>query len=62
MINWFVTHNRFIITKNSIHVLPELCFWYDKNYFLETGVGSPAFGFRIGWIKWRWFFGLQKSY
>lgn len=60
--NWFITHNRFFKTKGSIHILPEFCVWFDKNYFLETGVYTPAFGFQICWVKWKWAVGLQKGY
>ena len=59
---WFITHNNFIKTKGSIHLLPEFCVWYDKEYFLETGVYTPAVGFQVCWIMWKWAFAIQKGY
>ena len=59
---WFICHNNFITTKNSIHILPEFCIWFNKDYFLETGVYTPAFGFKICWIKFMWSFGVQEGY
>ena len=59
---WSVVHNYFIKTKNSLHLLPELCLWYDRDYFLETGIYSPAFGFQVCWLKWKWAVAFQKTY
>lgn len=47
---------------NTLHILPEFSVWYIKEQFLETGVYTPAFGFRFAWIKWKWVFSMQKGY
>ena len=59
---WFITHNKFFTVINSIHILPEFCIWYDKEYFLETGVYTPAMGIKLCWLKWKYIFGIQKGY
>lgn len=59
---WSLTQNFFTKTKGTLHLLPEVCIWYDKYYFLETGIHTPAFGIHICWIKWKWLITLQKIY
>lgn len=60
--NWIIIYNNFFKTTGSIHLLPEFYVWFDKYRFLETGLYTPAFGFRICWIKWGYSLGLQKGY
>lgn len=62
MRKWFITHNYFRYTDGRFNVLPYIDLWYYKDWFLETGVSSPAFGFIIGWLKWKWCFAIQKGY
>ena len=49
-------------TFGKFYILPFVLCWYYKDYFLETGVTSPAFGLQIGWIKWRLNIKIQKGY
>jgi hypothetical protein len=51
---WFIEQNKFATLKGRI--------WYDKYYFLETGVSSPAFGFQISWLSWAYGVTVQKGY
>jgi hypothetical protein len=59
---WFVANNRLQKNKDIVIILPTLKLWYSKNYFLETGVLTPAFGIAISWLKWNYYFTLQKGY
>jgi hypothetical protein len=62
MIKWFISHNYFRYTDGRINILPYIDLWYYKDWFLRPNVNSPAFGFTIGWIKWKWAFAIQKKY
>lgn len=62
MSKWFVAYNNFRYLKIMLYLLPHLDLWYHKYDFLETGVYSPSFGIKIGWLKWEYVFGLQKGY
>ena len=59
---WNIRNSMFYKTYNTLHILPEFSVWYIKEQFLETGVYTPAFGFRFAWIKWKWAFSMQKGY
>jgi len=59
---WFVANNRLQKNKDIIIILPILKLWCSKYYFLETGVLTPAFGVAISFLKWNYYFTLQKGY
>jgi hypothetical protein len=59
---WFVANNRLQKNRDIVIILPTLKLWYSKNYFLETGVLTPAFGIAISWLKWNYYFTIQKGY
>lgn len=59
---WFVSNNRTQKNVDVINVLPFLKVWYSKRYFLETGVFTPAFGIAVSWLKWNYYFTIQKAY
>jgi hypothetical protein len=59
---WFIENNAFQKNKDITIILPVVKFWYSKCYFLESGVYSPAFGVAISWLKWNYYFTLQKGY
>jgi hypothetical protein len=59
---WFVANNRLQKNKDITILLPVLKLWYSKNYFLETGVFSPAFGIAISFLKWNYYFTIQRGY
>lgn len=59
---WFVANNRLQKNKDITILLPVLKLWYSKNYFLETGVLTPAFGVAISFLKWNYYFTIQKGY
>jgi hypothetical protein len=59
---WFVANNRLQKNKDIVIILPTLKLWYSENYFLETGVFTPAFGIAISFLKWNYYFTIQKAY
>jgi hypothetical protein len=59
---WFIANNRLQKNKDIIIVLPVVKLWCSKSYFLETGVSTPAFGIAISWLKWNYYFTIQKGY
>lgn len=59
---WFVEQNRFATLKGRIWFIPCISLWYDKYYFLESGVASPAFGLQISWLSWAYGLTIQKGY
>lgn len=52
----------FSSTFGKFYVLPFVLCWYSEDYFLETGVTSPAYGLQIGFLKWRLNIKIQKGY
>jgi len=58
---WFVANNRLQKNRDIVIILPTLKLWYSKNYFLETGVLTPAFGIAISWLKWNYYFTIQQN-
>lgn len=59
---WFVSNNTAQKNVDVINVLPFLKVWYSNRYFLETGVLTPAFGVAVSWLKWNYYFTIQKAY
>ena len=59
---WFIENNALQKNRDITIILPVVKFWYSKCYFLESGVYSPAFGVAISWLKWNYYFTLQKGY
>jgi len=59
---WFVANNKVQKNKDITILLPVVKFWYSQCYFLETGCYTPAFGVAISFLKWNYYFTLQKGY
>jgi hypothetical protein len=59
---WFVANNKLQKNIDVINILPFIKVWYSKRYFLESGVFSPAFGIAISFLKWNYYFTIQKGY
>jgi len=59
---WFVANNKVQWNKDITILLPVVKFWYSQCYFLETGLYTPAFGVAISFLKWNYYFTLQKGY
>ena len=59
---WFISNNGFRRENSFFTILPSFRIIYNKNYFLETGVTTPAFGFDMAWIKWRYTLLIQQGY
>lgn len=43
-------------------IIPCISIWYDKYYFLETGVYTPAFGIQISFLNFAYGLTFQKGY
>lgn len=59
---WFISNNGVQKNVDVINIVPFLKVWYSKRYFLETGVFTPAFGIAVSWLKWNYYFTIQKAY
>ena len=59
---WFIANNRMQKNVDVINIIPFLKIWLSKRYFLESGVFTPAFGIAISWLKWNYYFTIQKGY
>ena len=59
---WFIANNRFQTNRDIVNIIPFIKLWYSPNYFLETGVTSFAMGIGISWLKWNYYFTIQKGY
>jgi hypothetical protein len=59
---WFISNNEVNINKNIVNILPYIKLWHSPYYFLETGVYTPAFGIAISWLKFNYYFTIQKGY
>jgi hypothetical protein len=59
---WFVEKNRFVKIRGKYWLIPCISIWYDKHYFLETGVTSPAFGIQISFLNFAYGLTIQKGY
>lgn len=59
---WFIANNSIQKNKDITIILPVVKLWYSKCYFLETGLYTPAFGVAVSWLKWNYYFTIQKGY
>lgn len=59
---WFLSNNKVQKNVDVINIIPFLKVWYSKRYFLESGVFTPAFGVAISFLKWNYYFTIQKAY
>ena len=62
MKKWFINNNKFVQFRGKYWIIPCISIWYDKYYFLETGVTSPAFGINISWFNFAYGLSFQKGY
>jgi len=62
MKKWFIENNRFVTIRGKYWLIPCISIWYDKEYFLETGVTSPAFGIQISFLNFAYGLTIQKGY
>ena len=61
MKKWIIANNATQINKDIVNILPFIKVWYSKQYFLSKGKFTPAFGIAISWLKWNYYFTLQKK-
>jgi hypothetical protein len=59
---WFIANNKFVKNKDVVNVLPFIKLWYSKNYYLEAGVFTTAFGVAISFLKWNYYLTIQSNY
>jgi hypothetical protein len=59
---WKVNHSRLRKFTGKYWIIPCISIWYDRYYFLETGVETPAFGFQIAFLNYTYGITIQKSY
>ena len=62
MKNWFIENNRFVKFRGKYWLIPCISLWYDKDFFLETGVTSAAFGIQISFLNFAYGLTIQKGY
>jgi hypothetical protein len=62
MKKWFIENNRLVKMRGRYWLIPCISIWYDKYYFLETGVTSPAFGIQISFLSFAYGLTIQKGY
>lgn len=62
MKKWFISQNKFFTFKGRIWIIPSISIWYQKYTFLETGVGTPAFGIQFAWLRWSYNLSFQLGY
>jgi hypothetical protein len=60
-LKWIIANNATQINKDIVNILPFIKVWYSKQYFLSKGKFTPAFGIAISWLKWNYYFTLQKK-
>jgi len=58
---WFVANNKFQKNKDIVVLLPIVKLWFSEQYFLDKGIFTPAFGIAISWLKWNYYFTIQKE-
>ena len=59
---WLVVNNKVQKNRDIVILLPVVKFWYSECYFFETGIYTPAFGVAISFLKWNYYFTIQKGY
>lgn len=59
---WFIANNKVQKNKDITILLPVIKLWYSRCYFFETGIYTPAFGIAVSFLKWNYYFTLQKEY
>lgn len=62
MKKWFIASNRIRKIKGMYWIIPCVSILYFKDYFLETGVTSPAFVIQISFLNFTYGLTIQKGY
>jgi len=61
---WVIENNKLQKNKAIVVILPIFKIWYSPNYW-TTGQKSteerPAFGIAVSWLKWNYYFTIQKK-
>lgn len=62
-LKWVIDNNKLQKNKDIVVLLPIVKLWYSKHYLLKIGAPdkTPAFGIAISWLKWNYYFTLQKK-
>jgi len=59
---WFIDRTNLHRFPGKFWILPCISLWYDKDYFYETGVHTPALGIEVFWFNLGWGMVIQKGY
>lgn len=62
MTKWIIDTTKIKQYRNVYWLIPCISLKYEKEYFLETGVTSPAFVLNIAFLKYNWGMTIQKGY
>jgi len=59
---WKVNHSKLRKIPGKYWIIPCISIWYDKYYFLESGVNTPAFGINVSFFNFAYGIVIQKQY
>lgn len=60
-LKWVIDNNKLQKNKDIVVLLPIVKLWYSKKYYAAPHTFTPAFGIAISWLKWNYYFTLQKK-
>jgi hypothetical protein len=59
---WKVNHSKLRKVPGKYWIIPCISIWYDRYYFLESGVNTPAFGLNVSFFNFAYGIVIQKQY
>lgn len=62
MEKWFLETTKVHRYRGVYWIIPCISLKYDKEFFLETGVTSPAFTLHVSFLNFAWGMIIQKGY
>ena len=60
-LKWVIDNNKLQKNKDIVVVLPIVKLWFSERYYAGPNTFTPAFGIAISWLKWNYYFTLQKK-
>lgn len=60
-LKWVIDNNKLQKNKDIVVLLPVFKLWYSQRYYAGPNKFTPAFGIAISWLKWNYYFTLQKK-
>lgn len=61
---WVIHNNQIMMNKAIVVILPIFKIWYSPNYWTsgqKPTEETPAFGIALSWLKWNYYFTMQKK-